>query len=506
MNTDLGYYNRRLLSLSQDLARLLQHAQSVWRDYLRLCNNLGIEVNAAVSRTVLARLDDLAREAQQFDLCAQSPVTWATYLDYCELFRMHVRDLANVATTHDWQSPGYECTTRPHFFHTADHGYRGMLGYRRVHHPFLTLLERYYLGELGYPPDSGLACHLTSSGMGAFTVVENWLVRDRLRAGDTLAYMSSTYFEARDQLSKLKGFRITGVDVGTSADVVEYVRAHRPGAFFVEPVNNEGTTTLIDIRRLVADLASLPLHDDFHLVIDTSMSAGGEGRLFDIEGVRENPHLHVVQVESLLKYRQYGLDRVNSGVVVLDSQFARQIFVQRERCGAFLPDIQSFEMLAFTARGHDERMVRIKRNVEHFCRELAKANSEEMTEQMTIGTPIATGHPNHAVYQSYRYLGGVVPLSLRDRLDIDGLLRVITATLDRCRDEGVVLHHSTSFGFNATHIGIAATGGAHLTQPFLRVSVGEDPVENIGRIAANLAAVLHDHLTRQTYEPAPVRG
>ncbi|WP_431975230.1 hypothetical protein [Micromonospora haikouensis] len=502
MSPEPSYYEQRLRGLADELHRLLGYAQDTWRQYLRLCERTGMRTNPLVVPAAQRRLAALVEEVDAFRRTAHESTDWSAYLDRCEVFRVLVRDLANLATLHDWQSPAYESSNRPHLFHVDDHGYRGLLGYRRVHHPILTRLEQQYRCELGYG-QLGPACFLTSSGMGAFTAVENWLVRDRLRAGDRIGYMARTYFESRDQLSKLKGVTVQGVEVERAADVVEYVRSARPAAFFVEPINNEDETTLIDVVEMLRSLGRLPLEQDLFVVLDTSMSAGGEGALFAIPELRDNPRLHLVQIESLLKYRQHGLDRINGGAILVDSQFAREVFVQRERCGAFLPDLQSFEMLGYTAHAHDERMLRIKQNSETFCRELLAAMSEPLRKLIVLGTPIATTHADHTVYQhAYRYLGGVVPLAFTRELGLDVLQEVISTTVTDCRRSGVTLHHSTSFGFTSTHIGIAATGGARLTRPFLRVSVGEDPVACIEHIAGALAAALAEHLLTPTYAGA----
>ncbi|OLF14688.1 PLP-dependent aminotransferase family protein [Actinophytocola xanthii] len=493
------YYTEQLDGLGEELGRLHRWVLDAWRGYRGLCERTGMRTNPLVVPATEARIAALGEEIHEFR-ASTGAVGWQDYLDRCEVFRVLVRELANLATTHDWQSPAYESSTRPHVFHTGDHGYRGLLGYRRVHHPILTELELRYRTELGYTGDD-LACYLTSSGMGAFTVVENWLVRDRLDDGDLVAYMARTYFESRDQLAKLKGVATRAVDVTCAADVVDFVRAAGPAVFVVEPVNNEDLTRLVPLDEIVRGLGRLRLDRDTYLVVDTSMSAGGEGRLFDIEELRRNPRLHLVQIESLLKYRQQGLDRVNAGVVLVESRFAREVFVQRERCGAFLPDLQSFEMLAHGGSGHDRRMRRIKHNGEVFCAELRDALPPELREDVSLTTPIAATHQDHEVYRrSYRYLGGVVPLSFGREVGMDVLLRVIATTLELCAREGTVLHHSTSFGFNSTHIGVAATGGARLTNPFLRVSVGEDPESCVRRIARHLAAALTEHLVPAAVE------
>lgn len=504
MSPESSYYGQRLRGLADELYRLLGYAQDTWRQYLRLCERTGMRANPMVVPAAERRLIALAEEVDSFQRAAYGNTDWLTYQDRCEVFRVIVRDLANAATMHDWQSPAYESSNRPHVFHTGDHGYRGLLGYRRVHHPILNWLEQRYRCELGYGQQGGPACYLTSSGMGAFTVVESWLVRDRLQAGDRIGYMARTYFESRDQLSKLKGVAVQGVRVERAADVVDYVRSARPSAFFVEPVNNEDDTTLIDVVEMLRALGRLPLDHDVFVVLDTSMSGGGEGALFRIPELQGNPRLHLVQIESLLKYRQHGLDRVNGGAILVDGQFAREIFVQRERCGAFLPDLQSFEMLGYTAHAHDDRMLRIKENTETFCRELLAAIPEPLRRLIVLGTPIASTHADHAVYRhAYRYLGGVVPLAFTRELEPEILQQVISTALTDCRHSGVTLHHSTSFGFTSTHIGIAATGGARLTRPFLRVSVGEDPVASVEHIAGALAAALAEHLLTPTYAGVP---
>jgi cystathionine beta-lyase/cystathionine gamma-synthase len=194
-----------------------------------------------------------------------------------------------------------------------------------------------------------------------------------------------------------------------------------------------------------------------------------------------NPKLHVILIESLLKYRQHGTDKVNAGIVISDRRFFRDLFIQRERTGTTLADTQLAMLPVVTREMHDWRMQRIARNADVFSRELSR-RLQDVTS-CEVNYPMLPHHIDRSVALKYDWVGGVITARIAVGNTVPLYLEVIRCILEFAREQSIEINHGTSFGFDVSRVAIAATGGGIHTAPFLRFSIGLEPLDTIYKIA-----------------------
>lgn len=494
----LSLYERAAIDRREDLEDLLERffcmehsvrlINDLIKNYFESANQFSLHISSSIktdswtifrrNRTAFERcLARLKRQIHRVDPSIRSPEMTSRYIsDFREQYRWFLHIFGALATSFDWQTIAYESSVRPNIFRFREYGCHGVLGYKRVHYPALYEFEDGFLKNFyDTPHDKEYSSLLTSSGMGAYTTVEGLLIRDCLEKGDTIVYSSRCYFETRDQLSRLRGFSIVPTESNTTNDLIEAVKHHQPRVLFVEPVTNEETIRVVDIPRLLRALNDQEYDRDTFCIIDLSMCGGGIQPLVAFD--HSNPHLHIILIESLLKYRQHGTDKVNAGIIVCDKKFFRHLFVQRERTGTILPDVQLAMFPRVSRRMHEWRMRRIHRNAELFARQLKTRLSDLPTCQ--VNSPLLDSHPDAALAQKYNWLGGVITLGLASKGSVPLYLKVIETILSGARNKSIEIHHGTSFGFDVTRVAVAATGGGSYTSPFLRFSIGIEPIDRI---------------------------
>jgi len=420
----------------------------------------------------------LADEARRLLRGALSPASTRTDESTLRSAYRLIGTLANLAA---WSAPASQESCALHSFPYA--AARDTVAYARYGCPETAAQEAIYANLLGFDADQSRLL-LTSSGMAAYSLIENFLLRDVLRPGDRVLVHPSIYFETQEQLRALRflDIRIAG---GTNrAALLNAIALQQPKLVFVDPLTNSAELHLIDLPRLLEDAARVCTGETWFVVDGTLLSGG-----FNPFSPPRSTNIRVLYYESGCKYLQFGMDLGPAGVVVVEAALAERFERLRRGIGAIaaepmiLPRVSRSGYLAYL-RAQTASAEAVARAV--------KAYAEEAGEQVL--QPVFPGmleHPDHAETARYPHLGGVLAFRFHDeRFNRRAALEdFIDALIAKARSAKLALTAGVSFGFRVPRIG-AAWSSFDERQAFLRLSAGVRPeaAARLGRLIACAAA------------------
>jgi cystathionine gamma-synthase len=386
--------------------------------------------------------------------------------------------LSNLAA---WSAPASQESHALNSFPLA--AARDVVAYARYGCAETTRQEVAYAALLGFDPaDARLL--LTSSGMAAYALIENFLLRDVCRPGERVVIHPGVYFETQEQLRSLP-FLETHVAAGPSRHaILEAVAAHQPKIVFVDPLTNTADLRLLDLPRLLRELSGRCAAETW-VVIDGTLLSGG----FNPFALPRPGNIRVLYYESGCKYLQFGMDLGPAGIVVTEPGLAERFERLRRGLGAIasepiiLPRVSRSAYLAYL-RAQTACAQAVARAVE----EHARAADEVALLPVFPGRP---DHPDHDESLAYPHLGGVLAFRFLDaRLNQREFLEdFIDMLMMRARAARLALTAGVSFGYRVPRIG-AAWSSYDSTGAFLRLSAGVDAeaAATLGTLIARCAA------------------
>lgn len=401
------------------------------------------------------------------------------------VLRWGLATLAYVRDALEWCSASYAQAGAVQFFDLAQQD-SPKVNYERYEHAAVERVERQLLDTLGLTPDRhGLS--VTSSGVAAYSLVESFLLRDRLRPGDTVLIAPYVYFEAAEQLSALPPH----VEIRWAAryetdDLVADVLRHRPRCVFADPLTNTAQQRMIDLGALVERLRAVVTWP-ITLVVDGTMTSGmlPPGLLAGDDAVE------ILYYESCSKYMQLGLDSNMAGLVAYPAHLGERFGLLRRNSGSILYRHAADMFPRFQPATYRARMRRIGDGARRIAALLSADPRVQAAGQ--VCHPSLPDHPDAAVARDLGFAGGCVTFLFHDpdHNTKDGLNAVIDRAIERARLSGAQLTKGASFGFSVPRLS-AADAFAEGEPPFLRLYAGDRGAQ-AGLLAEALAQALHQH-------------
>jgi len=399
--------------------------------------------------------------------------------DFYDIYRYLLSFLASTSTRLEWQSVSFESSKRPEIFLKEEFDYKGTLGYKRVHYPALFEYEDWILeGHVDSPAKEDLCCFVTNSGQGAFITVYEVISKFLLDENDKILLSKMGYYETRWVVTKSKGFKIKTFDLTDTETIIEQILSEKPSLVILEPIYCEDTIRLIDLTKVLKKLNEIKFKSGLYLIIDVSMLSGA----VEPFSIVNNPNLHIFYIESLIKYRQYGLDKVNAGFIVAEKKFRGKIITARASIGAILHNIDLETLPRISRSQYINRMIKVSRNAKYLAENLQVfADRHPKLIFKGIEYPGLKSHPDFKVALNYPFLNGLFTFKLdKDYYkNFATLLYFIKRLLENAKKKNVSVNHGTSFGFDWTRIAVADTEGGEFTNPFIRMSVGRETMKDI---------------------------
>lgn len=393
----------------------------------------------------------------------------------------------------DWQSPSYAHS------HISQAGTQNgkisatINDYKRDHNIDAEHYERAFRSEyidapLRIPPN----VYTTSSGMAAFTTILNTLHLDGIINGPVLVGQSC-YFECKKILERFFGENLYYVDEMSVEDILAKVRTLQPSVIFLDTICNTETIAVPDTKQIITRLSQ-------ELTRPTTLVLDNTGLGISYQAYKDLPllpsKLHIITFESLLKYHQFGIDRVPAGIIWTKAISPFGISGWRMHLGTTLADTAVLSLPKPNRTLLSKRMARMNRNAHYLARTL-DAHIKTMVDSpySHIVYPGLPSHPSFAWTKDFKFHGSFMVVACKSpNAEISLHKTFIVFAIDEAKKAGIDLISGTSFGFDTTRIYLTALHATGVTKPFMRISVGTetwDEIQNIGAVlirALNRAA------------------
>ncbi|KAH9205523.1 hypothetical protein DL95DRAFT_470514 [Leptodontidium sp. 2 PMI_412] len=145
--------------------------------------------------------------------------------------------------------------------------------YDRYGSPNLRNLEQRFLSVLGLGDRTPMELLLTSSGMAAYQVIQNYLLQI-LAPNDIVVLPPYIYFEALEQLQGLKHLCIVHAPTSAVQDIIETAERYNARAVFIDPVANLVTLSVSDVRQFARTVSNQPGWGSRYVIIDGTIASG----------------------------------------------------------------------------------------------------------------------------------------------------------------------------------------------------------------------------------------
>jgi cystathionine gamma-synthase len=359
---------------------------------------------------------------------------------------------------------------------------RDVVAYARYGCPEICDQELAYASMLGFDPGNARLL-LTSSGMAAYALIENFLLRDVLSPRDRVLLHPGVYFETRQQVKSLHFLDVHTAGGGGRVDMLNEIVRTRPRVVFVDPLANAMDYRAIDMLRLL-DEADPICEPDTWFVIDGTLLSGA----LDPFAARDRRNIRVLYYESACKYLQFGMDLGPAGVVVVENGLADRFLHLRRGIGAI-----ASESLVLPRASRAAYLDYLRAQTACGLTTAAEVNAfagRAGRECIQAAHPRLPDHPDCAEVDSYAHLGGVLMFKFADpgfnrRKPLEAF---IDALMVKAVHEDMPLTSGVSFGFRVPRIG-AAWSSYDEDEAFLRLSAGIDlrRAADLGRLIGQCA-------------------
>ena len=380
--------------------------------------------------------------------------------------RAAYRLIAALASLASWSAPAAQESCALGSFPLA--APRDVVSYARYGCAETAKQESVYATLLGFD-QSRTRLLLTSSGMGAYALIESFLLRDVLRPGDRAVLHPGVYFETQAQLRSLACVESTTAAGARREDLLAAIVAREPRVVFVDPLTNTVELRLLDLNGVLNE-ADRVCRRETWFVIDGTLLSGA----FDPFQEPPRRHVRVLYYESGCKYLQFGLDLGPAGVVVVERGLAERFEQLRRGLGAIAPE---FLVLPRASR---------RAYLQFLGRQTASAEAAALAVSGRLpgrGTPCIeavfpriASHSDHRQTACYPHCGGLLTFRFSDqRLNRRGPLEsFIDVVMHAARAAQLPLTTGVSFGFRIPRIS-AAWSDYNPGAAFLRLSAGVCP-------------------------------
>ncbi|KAG9256673.1 pyridoxal phosphate-dependent transferase [Emericellopsis atlantica] len=403
-----------------------------------------------------------------------------------ERYRALVQMQSFLGSFFERASPSYDQAKTLWWFDPSYHLSDG-LNYDRYGAPDVRALEARLLQALGLGNEKlPLKLLLTSSGVAAFTVLQQFLLSNVLQAGDVIVISPYLYFECFELVRQVNHIQFINSETFDAEDIIATAERHNAKAVYLDPMANTIGLETTDIRKFSQLISGREGWADRHLLIDGTLVSGGMA-VFD--WFSEPSHPKVLYYESAHKYIQMGMDIVMCGFLVYPEEYHDTLGLIRQVTGLTLYTRQANVLPQIDYDIHQSRMHHLTSNAEKLYHFLDKRAS----------TIARFNYPLQWRKMGWSHGGNVVTIRLfgDDQINKRPSLDAFTSLVLRaCEEEGVAMTKGGGLGFSVTRIW-PSTPFIRNEDPYMRISVGVDPdeVEPVGR-AIIKGLERHYHATR----------
>ncbi len=409
--------------------------------------------------------------------------------EYADRLRAQMGVAGALLASTDWQSPSFLHSQFSQAGAQTGKISGNLNDYKRDHNIDAENYEHTFRSEyidatLRIPPH----VYTTSSGMAAFTTIVNTLHLDGIINGPVLAGRSC-YFECKKILERFFGENLHYVDEMDVDALLAKVHELQPAVIFLDTLCNTEIIAVPDMKQIITRL-SQELKRPTTLVLDNT------GLGISYQAFKDLPllpsKLHLITFESLLKYHEFGMDRIPAGVIWTKAISPFGVSGWRMHLGTTLADNAVLSLPKPNRALLTKRMARMNRNAHYlgatldaFIKQLPNAPYSH------IVYPGLPNYPGFAWTKDLTFHGSFLVLACKSQEPEISLYKTfISCEIDEAKKEKIDLVSGTSFGFDTTRIYLTALHATEVTKPFMRISVGTETWDEIQKLGTVLCRAL----------------
>lgn len=428
----------------------------------------------------IAEYDALLRELED-DVSASFETLIARKGEASERLRVLQSVSAGLIASLDWQSP-----TFAHALASQAGRQEGLIratinDYKRDRHFDAENYERAFAREyLSLPSHRLSEVCVMASGMAAFTTIVLHIL-SMCQSGDTVLIGKDSYFQNKRVLRYAFGSRMRFVDEMDVEGILNAVKETNARALFLDTACNNASMAVPNLNALVLGLSKV-VKQPLYLVLDNTVRSMTfqPASLLPLFGHA----LRLVVFESLMKFHQFGADRVTAGLAWAVGCPRDALFTTRMHAGTNIPDGHIHALPEPDRVVLQRRLDRLGRNAQWLAEALDQYLRQ--TPSLIISHVVYPGlasHPGYAWTKDMSFHGSYFVLAFADRSAKPEMYdRFVNAVMTEAKKAGVPINGGTSFGFDMTRIYLTARYAGEGTVPFLRVSVGMETIDEIKRL------------------------
>ena len=201
--------------------------------------------------------------------------------------------------------------------------------------------------------------------------------------------------------------------------------------------------------------------------------------------------MHVVVIESLQKYHEFGFDRASAGVIWSPISSARDMLLQRMNLGTNITDIGVVQLPEPNRKLFDARLHRIGRNATTLASRLELLAKREGSIVSHIAYPGLVSHPAHTWNKDRSFHGGFFSIVFKPpHRTLSGYDKFIRDVVAVAKKRSIDIVVGTTFGFTTTRIYIPARLTEDIEQAYVRVSAGTETTIEIEKLVDVFSEVM----------------
>ncbi|MEI6864233.1 MAG: PLP-dependent transferase [Candidatus Adlerbacteria bacterium] len=401
--------------------------------------------------------------------------------EYGDLLRVLDAQVGACLSAPNWQSPSFWHTHLPQAGTDAGFVSASSGDYKRdMHRQEKEYVQKFVKEYVDHPLRLAPFAYATSSGMSAVTTVLTHL-QTKVGNSDIVLAGKSSYFQNKWLLQKLFGTRVRYVDEFDTDRIIRLAKELRPPLVFLDSLCGAESLPVPNLPVLIPALSKI-LSNTSTFVLDNT----GLGPMY--QPLRDLPWspfgMHVVVVESLLKFHQFGLDRVSGGIIWTPSLVENGLFEARMHMGTIIPDASVSALPEPNRALQDARLIRIGHNAHLLATLLDSFVREHVTVVEKVVHPGLSHYEGYAWTKDTAFQGPFVTLRFRDgKRSVSHYDAFVLRVQKIGKEKNVHIIGGTSFGFDTTRLYVTARYATDLTEPFVRIALGTETVDELHALA-----------------------
>uniref|UniRef100_A0A7C4R8F6 PLP-dependent transferase n=1 Tax=candidate division CPR3 bacterium TaxID=2268181 RepID=A0A7C4R8F6_UNCC3 len=406
---------------------------------------------------------------------------------YFEEIRTQIHTIASIITSLDWQSPSFS-----HSIYTMAGKYTGKIigtinDYKRDGRLDNQILEKWYLKQyIDAKFKFNIHVYATNSGMAAFSTILNFLIMEK-KAENNVLIGKNIYHENKKLITKCFSDKLFMVNELETDKIIELIKQKKPSLIFFDSLCNTKNIPVPQLSKII-DFLTYRYPHNIYLIIDNTCLSTTFQPFKMVQG--KNRKLRLIVFESLIKYLQFGLDRVNAGIITAYGKDTEKIMDYREHLGTNINDIAVYTIPQISRKIYENRLKRLSRNAYLLSSLLQTyiANNKTLIRQIIY--PMLENHPAYPWAIKMPFGGSFLNLDFQ-KPNIKIYKKFIDLTVKKAAKRKVNISGGTSFGFNSSRIYLTALRIGN-TEPFVRISVGTETYLQVIKLKEIFLEVIND--------------